>query len=234
MRAYFRAILAMGLAVLLQGLSLFVFRSLALSFLLYSLVACLLLPLVDLLALRRLSPREALEALGLKPLGRVPILASLAIGFGMAAVIWIAFLILGRAFLSGSQAATLVAAWGIPAGRQGITAGRSAWPYAIGLVANGAIEEVFWRGYMRAILAECAKRPPALLLPALVFGAQHIFVIGSLLSQPWAIALVMGAIACAGLIWAFMLEKTRSLAACMVSHALVAAGYVGVLFVFVL
>jgi membrane protease YdiL (CAAX protease family) len=217
----------MALTAFLQFVSLFVFRSLALSFLLYSLLGCVLIPLADLVLSRKLRLRDVPAALAIVPIGRRNAIMGLSIGLGFAGIMWGAFLLFGKAFLEGSAALDLVTAWGIP--RNGLM-----YAYVAFLVLNGAIEEFYWRGYIHDKLKGEGKRWLAVGLPALVFGGQHYFVISGLLRNPVAIAVFMAAIVCTGVFWGIMRELAKSLFACMLSHALVAAGYMGILYAYVL
>jgi uncharacterized protein len=220
------AVLAMAFAVAMQWLSLFILKSLAVSFLLYSLLACIAVPLIDMAAFRRIGGAGVLERLGLKPIARRDIIAGLAIGAVLGASIWAAFAFLGRNFLRGGDARGVVRSWGVP--DNGLAA-----LYLGALVLNGAIEEIFWRGYLHERLAGIRRRWLAVSLPALVFGSQHIFVMSALVRDPLGLTLAMCGIIGAGLFWGFLRERLRGLWASLLSHALVAIAYLSVLYVFV-
>jgi membrane protease YdiL (CAAX protease family) len=225
-KPYALAGLSMLIAVTAQWLSLFVLKSLAASFLFYSLVSCIALPLASAFLHRKPGGNGFLERLGLKPFGRREALAGLGIGAVFGALIWLAFLVAGKSFLQGSQADRVVRLWGVPRGPLALL-------YVGGLVMNGAIEEIFWRGHLHALLAGSKPRWLAVGIPALVFGGQHIFVMSALVESPAALALMMAGIIAAGIAWGILYERFRRLSISLLSHAVVAASYVGILYFYV-
>jgi membrane protease YdiL (CAAX protease family) len=224
---YVFAGLSMLLAVAAQWFSLFVLKSLAASFLLYSLVSCVGLPLAVAFYRRKAGGGGILEGLGLKPFGRREAFMGLGIGAVFGALIWLAFLVAGKSLLQGSQADRVVRLWGVPRGPLALF-------YVAGLVLNGAIEEIFWRGHLRALLSGSKPRWLAIGVPALVFGGQHIFVMSALVESPAALALMMAGIIAAGIAWGILYDRFKRLSIVLISHALVAVSYIGILYFYVL
>lgn len=221
-KRYAAAIAAMLFAAFMQWLSLALFDSLALSFLLYTLIACLGLPAADLLFARKTPPGRLLSVLGLGRSNPRQALYALLLGLGMDGIMFGAFFLLGPLFLREGRAIEVVKSWGIGPGPV-------AWIYFFALTLNGAVEEIFWRGYLHRLLADSPRRVLAVSLPAFVFGAQHIFVISRLVPNPPSVALFMFAIIASGFLWGIVYEKARSLIPCVVCHAVVAMGYLGIL-----
>jgi membrane protease YdiL (CAAX protease family) len=222
LKAYALALAVMLFAAAMQWLSLAVFDSLAISFCLYTLLACLLLPAVDLLAIRKTPIKELPSALGFSPATGKQVAFALILGLSMDAIMFAAFFFLETVFMRESRAVEVVGRWGI--GR-----GASALLYFAVLTLNGGVEELFWRGYVHRLLEDSRKRVLAVSLPAIVFGGQHIFVISRLVPNPPAIALFMAGIIGSGFLWGIIREKSKSLFVCVVCHMIVAAGYLSIL-----
>jgi membrane protease YdiL (CAAX protease family) len=212
-------------AMLASAASLFlgfwVLRSAAWGFALYYLVCCLGIPFFDLVLKRGLPPRRLPGALGFgKPRGR-----ELALGLGsgaaMVAIMLVALVLLrDRVFGSGEVEAAL-SSWGVPREYLALLC-------AVMLALNGAAEEFFWRGYLHERLAFLSKRYLAVGLSTFFFGAQHLFVISSIVRDPAVVSLFLFGITGAGAIWGYMRERSGSLVPCVLSHMMVTAGYLGI------
>lgn len=107
----------------------------------------------------------------------------------------------------------------------GITA---VWQFAaMGLfysLLHALLEEYYWRWFVfdRAVPLFGFWR--ANLFSSLGFMAHHILLLGYFLGfNEWRTYLFAGAIALGGMVWAFLYDRTRNLAACWLSHALVDA-----------
>ncbi len=219
----------MAVAIAAQWVSLFLLKSLAISFVLYTLGCCIVLPLALAWAgsARERAAGGALERLGLRPFGLREALIGLGSGVAIGGIIVASFFVAGEAFLAGSDPDRVVGLWGI-------TPGPIAYLYAAGLILNGAAEELFWRAHLSSTLAGARPRWLAVGLPALVFGAQHIFVMSALVTNPAALAVMMAGITAAGFLWAILYDRFKRLSMTIMSHALAAVAYIGVLFVYVL
>lgn len=133
--------------------TLFVARSVWLTFLLYHLGICLVAPL---LAGRpgRAGLRAHLRDIGLRPRGRA---LGLALGAGLALAIVGAFALRGRAFLAAGALPGVLGGWGVgPASLPAL--------FAFMLLGNGVAEELFWRGWVHGRLR--ARRPRAAAIAA--------------------------------------------------------------------
>jgi membrane protease YdiL (CAAX protease family) len=222
MRRYAKALAFMAAAVLAQWVSLAVFNSLLLSFVLYSLIACLALPLADMLLFGKVPPGKVAERLRLVPASGKSAGIALALGLAMDGIMVAAFLVLGSLFMREGKAVEVVGRWGITRGAQ------AAFCFAA-LVLNGGIEELFWRGYIHDTLKDSACRPLAVGIPALIFGAQHFFVISRLVPNAPSVALFMLAIIGSGFLWGIIREKGKDLFLCALCHMVVAVGYLSIL-----
>lgn len=198
-------------------------RSVLLGFILYYLVSCLSLPALDLLLLRKVGPRRALSLVGLGRPSKGELALGLGTGAAMALVAVAALALFKTAVFGDGRIGAALREWGVSGGN--IVA-----VFAVMLAFNGAVEELFWRGYLYDRLRSLGNRPLALGLPALVFGAQHFFVLSRLVADPAVLGLFLFGIFGAGLIWSLMRERSGGAVGCAISHMLVTAGYMGAFF----
>lgn len=221
-KRYAAALAAMLFAASMQWLSLAIFDNLAISFFLYTVLACLCVPALDLVFRLKARPADLPRAISLAPARLKPVLFAFLLGLAMDAIMVAAFLLLGSLFLREGRALDVVGSWGIKPGP-------SSALYFLALALNGGVEELFWRGYIHRLLEDSPKRVLAVSLPALVFGGQHFFVISRLVPNPPSVALFIFAITASGLLWGVIREKAKSLLPCVVCHMVVAVGYLGIL-----
>ncbi len=225
MKQYVSAFLFMFFAAAMQWVSLSLFNSLALSFLLYTLVGCVAVPLGFMLFAEKVPLRQIPALLRLTPVSRKQAAFAFVLGTSMALTMVVAFLFLGSVFMKDNQAVRVVGQWGI---RKDL----SAMFFFAMLTLNGGTEEFFWRGFIHRRLQIGKIRWLAVGFPALVFGAQHIFVITRLVPNAFTVALFMFAIIGSGFLWGIIREKTGSLFTCAVCHMIVAVGYLGIFAVY--
>jgi membrane protease YdiL (CAAX protease family) len=98
------------------------------------------------------------------------------------------------------------------------------WAVLLGAVVTAPLEEMFWRGAAQPLVTDALRRraprvaatPWAVVgLSGVLYAAFHV-VTGHL-------ALVAAALL-GGLVWGWLLERTRSVGACMLAHGLWATG----------
>lgn len=221
MRRLVPTLLLMLLPGACLALSLRVFHSLALTFVLYYLVSCGAVPLADLLLVRRQGWRSLPGLLRICPVRRADVLLGLGTGLAVCVLMASAFRLLEGILLGGNRILESVEAWGISRGNLALV-------YAVLIVFNGALEELFWRGYIHDRLSYLRHRPLAVVLPAAVFGLQHVFVLTSILPGPSAVALALAGVTAGGVLWTFLREWRGSLVPAALSHMTVTIGYMGI------
>ncbi len=224
--SYILPVAAMMLALFSLFISFFVLKNLVAGFFAYYILSCAAIPLLDLLLLNKKRFREIPGYTGLVPVHGKALFLGLFTGIGMAAVIILAFHFMKDIFLQDNRILASLKLWGVPAGHVILVC-------VVMLLVNGALEELFWRGYIYAKLKPMKNRPMAVGLPAIFFCGQHFFVISSIFKNPLAILLCMFGIGSAGLIWGIMRERDAGLLAPLTSHMLVTAGYLSVFYFFV-
>lgn len=135
------AFLIMFLASLSVIIPLTVFNNLLLVFIVYYLVICLTVPLIDLLLIKRLSFSESMQFLGFTNNNRnKSIITGLIHGIVIFALTIGGFYIFYDFFSSGNIINTLKS-WGVKEGDKWLI-------FLLMILFNGIIEEVFWRGYL--------------------------------------------------------------------------------------
>ncbi len=221
MKNYLSAFLFMLFAAAMQWISLAIFNSLLLCFFLYMLLGCVVVPLAYMLAVEKIPAKKIALVLGLHPVTGKQGAFGVLLGSAMAVAMVAAFIVLGPVFMRENQAVGVVGQWGI---RRNLL---SLLFFAM-LVANGGVEELFWRGFIHQRLAGSKNRWLAVGFPAFIFGAQHIFVIMRLVPNRFTVALFMLAIVASGFLWGIIREKTGSLFICVACHMIVAVGYLGI------
>lgn len=225
----FLPLVLMAAAPLVVVGSLFVIRSVWLTFLLYHFGICLAAPL---LASRfgrtgrqgRAWLREHLRSLGLRPRGRG---LGLALGAGLALAIVGAFAAWGRGFLGAGAPAAVLGEWGVE------TALLPAL-FAFMLLGNGFAEELFWRGWLHERLRARRPRPAVIAATAACYASYHVFTVAALLRELSVVALFSAAILAAGAFWGWLRERTESVWPALLSHAGATTGYMFVLWRWVL
>lgn len=225
MKKTITALAAMTLAGLSIWFSLWVLNSVIIAFLMYYCLVCVGLPLAAALA-GGTGIASLPASLGMKRPSRPDILWGLGSGLAICAFMLAAFGLMGDFLMGGNRILETLEAWGFS--RRYIVL-----VYLVMIVFNGAVEEIFWRGFVHGLLAGLVKRPLALAIASLPFGLFHIFVISSIFATPLAAALVICGITVGGFFWAFLREWRGNLWPSLISHVLVTLGYLGVFSLFI-
>jgi uncharacterized protein len=88
-------------------------------------------------------------------------------------------------------------------------------------VFHSLLEEYYWRWFVFGHLRRSLPVPAAAILSSLAFMSHHVLVVGELAGdyglRTWILASTVGA---AGLIWAWLYHRSRSLYGPWLSHAL--------------
>ena len=194
----------------------------------YQLGVCLALPAAVDVGARGWSWSRHARHLGLTGPGTKRGLAlGLALGLAAAGGILGFFALAGARVLDGADLADALRAWGLPPERLRAAA------LFMALVA-GPAEELFWRGFCAAELADVRRRAVRLGVPSLLYASYHAVTLARLVGGiAWPLAL-FAAVAAAGWAWAWLRERTGSVWPALLSHGaaagaytLVAAGLVG-------
>lgn len=216
--------------MLFSALSLYIgfslYGAVLLGFGLYYGLVCIVLPLAELRQASNLAWKAIPMAYGLERPSLAAVIAGLVSGALMSGMMFAVFLPLrSHLFADGRIEATLQS-WG--AGPRLLVL-----VFMVMILCNGALEELFWRGYIHRCLKGMTRSWLALAIPSLAFGLQHLFVISALLGQGWIIGLFIFGITAAGCIWA-ILRVRWGLISSLISHCMVTATYMGAFYWFAL
>lgn len=213
-----RILLLMIAAPVLVAVLLLAGAKVVIVFAAYQAGVCLMLPAVVNLGARRTGWRGHLVRLGLTGPGSGRAFAwGLALAVACGAGILAFFALWGRSRLQANAVADGLAPWGLGTGDL------TGLLLFMALV-SGPAEELFWRGFCAAELAP-APRPLRLLLPSLLYTSYHAVTVPTLMPHRGLAALVLVAIALAGVGWAWLRERTGSVWPALLGHGAAAAAY---------
>ena len=196
-------------------------RSAVAGFVLYYIACCVAIPLFDLVAARGVPARKIPAVLGFGKARGADVALGVISGLVMVAVMIAALALLKDSVFGSDAIVSTLRTWGLRREYLVLVC-------ALLMAFNGAIEEFFWRGYLHERLASLPNRFLAIGLTSAFFGAQHLFVVSSIVRDPAIVALFLTGILGAGAVWGVMRERTKSLVPSVISHMAVTAGYLGV------
>lgn len=189
---------------------------------LYQVGVCLVLPAVVDLGRRRWSWRRHARHLGLIGPGTA---RGLGLGLLLAVLTAGGVLVIMQA-VSGSllqpeDVAAALAAWQVAPSDLGVL-------LLFMAVVSAPAEELFWRGFCAAELSALPSRALRLLLPSLLYASYHGVTIPRLMPSPLLAVAALAAVTGAGLVWAWLRERTDSVWPALLSHGAAAAAYTAV------
>lgn len=94
-------------------------------------------------------------------------------------------------------------------------------------LAHSLLEEYYWRWFTAKGLAQYFSTRSAILIANLAFAAHHFIILSSFVNFSWAIFGTF-AVFVGGVLWSILEQKTGSLFASWISHALVDATIMGI------
>lgn len=201
----------MCLAPLSVAAGLLIFRSVAAAFVLFHGGVCLLVPLTD-MAVHKTPLRVFLWELGLHGSWRGAVSAILAGLFSFAAV-FLFFSMSQGDIWDHEEISLAIDSWGINRMNPVF--------FVVMMVAgNGFLEEFFWRGYILRRLSAVSGEWTVTLLSSVFYASYHSITTGVLFSLPYAAAST-ASIFIAGIMWAWMKQRSGSLLFPVVTHVFV-------------
>jgi len=206
-------LLVMLLGVLSVVLPLLVLENVYVTFILYYGLISIIVPFLDIKLFRKLSWHDLIDALGFQ--NKRGLKVGLLHGLCLYILILASYFILRSIADTGSILST-VASWG---GANRILV------FLLVIVFNGAVEEVFWRGY-------CLGRPGmnwrSVIMVTLFYASYHVATIFSFFGISGFSVLLVLSIALVGLLWGWMRVHYNSTWPSMMGHVLATAGYMTV------
>jgi len=187
------------------------------TFLVYHLGFCLILPLAHSLATGR-GLRGHGRFVGFDAPSRRSVLEGAATGLLLGGGVVAFFALGGSAVLEPGRVASTMAAWGVDAGEK-------APVIAFMLLLNGPAEELFWRGWMHRRLADALPRTAAFTVGTLGYASYHLVTLRALMPAAGMVALGFAAVAAAGLWWTWRRERRGDVWVPLLGHAGATVGY---------
>mgnify|MGYP000849114028 FL=1 len=210
-RKTYYTLIIMSLASLSVVIPLAVFRNLTAVFLLYHAGMCTALPVIDLLIIRKLSLSEAVSYLGFSKTNvKNSVLAGLLHGFVFLSLTIGGFFMLEDVF-SASDIAVSLEQWGVSREMKWII-------FAIMVLFNGIVEEVFWRGYTYANIGNKLKKWAAIFVVTLFYTSYHLATVLSFFGFSYIGLQIILFIFIAGLIWGWMRYHFKNIWASVIGH----------------
>ena len=194
----------MGLAATSVVLTLGVLRNVWLTFAVYHLGFCLVIPAI----LRRRSARVSLDR------------RAVAFGLGSGALAFAGILLLYRLFggllLEPARLRSAIDDWG--GGNDFLLTG-------LMVLGNGVAEELFWRGFIHDRASAWKSRTGAVLIISAFYASYHAFTALKLTGRPAVAVLMIAIVFGAGAFWGWTRERFGTPVPAVIGHALATAGY---------
>lgn len=188
---------------------LFVVRNVSFTFLLFYVGVCVLIPVTDLILLRKQRVGETLASLGFKDI-RKNLAQALSAGVLVAGAVYFFFTLLQLQIMDISSVQTILKDWNIDAAY-------SFWFVPVMVLANSVVEELYWRGYIFAKLLKQRSGTMTVVLSSLFYASYHLLTTVALFSVKYAI-LCTGSIFAAGLAWGYIRLRTGSIWFPVITH----------------
>jgi membrane protease YdiL (CAAX protease family) len=211
-------IIIMALASLSVIIPLTVFSNVYAVFFLYYIGMCLLIPLADLMFVRKLSFIDTLNFIGFNNENRKgSMYAGLTHGLLASSLMIAGFFVFREAFTSDDIVKSL-AQWGVMGSTKWII-------FFLMVLFNGIVEEIFWRGYTFGGLKGVLKKWSAILIVTFFYTSYHLATVLTFFKVSFIGIQIVVFIFIAGLLWGWMRYRFNNILASTIGHTLLTIGY---------
>ena len=215
---FITTIIIMTIASLSVIFPLIIFKNLIVVFVLYYLIICMAVPMIDLLIYKKMSFKDSLNYLGFSNLNiKKSVLIGFVHGIIFFSITLIGFFIFKDTFISSDVVKSLVS-WGIANSDKWII-------FLLMVMFNGIIEEVFWRGYTFGKLNQVSGQWLKILLVTAFYTSYHLATILTFFHLSLISIQMILAVFIAGALWGWMRGKYGNTWASTIGHALATLGY---------
>ena len=194
---------------------LFLFKSAAVTFILFHGVVCLLIPFVDLAVIRGYRADRIALYLGFENLRR-NILPALLAGISLCAAVFLFFVLLQGRIMDLSAVQTLLLEWGIHPSD-------TLWFFSVMVVLNSVVEEIYWRGFIFSRLREHVNPGMTVFLSSIFYASYHGMTTGALFTPVYAV-ICTTAVFLGGTFWGYMRLRRNTVWYGVVTHLMVDFG----------
>lgn len=204
------------LAPVIIFVSLVLLNSVILTFLLFYIVVCFVLPIIDLRLFLKLRREKLNEYLGLFRIDVKIILLSILIGSLFGSGIYIGFSVLEKWILDLAVINQMLSSWNIDSNS-------TIFLFIVLVFINPVFEELIWRGYMTRRFSDRLGNAWGIIISSLGYASYHLITTGFLFSWSAGILLSLTVFG-AGVFWSIWRNKTSSIIPAIISHALADLG----------
>jgi membrane protease YdiL (CAAX protease family) len=186
-----------------------VFNNVIVTFFLFHIIVCLLIPLFDLVIFGGKALSVALEYLGFKNFNR-GIIPGISLGLIYSVSIFLFFAFFNSFIMDAAQIRDLLTVWNVDSLNIVLF-------LFFMIFANSIFEEVYWRGYIFCSLKSIIATRTVIFFTSLCYSSYHL--ITTLYIFPVIYSLLFTLIVfTAGMIWGYLRDRYDSLAAPVISH----------------
>jgi len=189
------------------GLS--VFHSVSLTFLMYHFSICLVIPIVDLIAIKKLKVTQFFGRLAFDA-SKTSLVMGVVLGLIYFVIILLFFYIFNKSIVQVEQIRELMITWKV-----------DQWNIYLFLlvmiVANSILEEVYWRGYIFSKLEKHVNIIAVIFITSFFYSSYHLLTTINLF--PWIYSVVFTLVIFAvGCLWGYLRHRYNTLIIPIISH----------------
>jgi membrane protease YdiL (CAAX protease family) len=196
-------------------MGLIVLHDITLTFVMFYLGVCLLVPLIDLIIVQKLSWPKIGNSFSLKGF-RKNILPGIIIGLIFFASIYLFFIAFSNKIIDTRHITRLLAKWNVSDSNLFIF-------LFIMIFANSFLEELYWRGYIFNKLQKKIRLWGVILFTALFYSSYHLVTTVNLFSLEYGLLFTLVVFG-AGVFWGYIRGKSDSVYIPIISHLLADLG----------
>ncbi|MFH0905735.1 MAG: CPBP family intramembrane glutamic endopeptidase [archaeon] len=209
-------------------LTLLIFKNAFITFLVYQLFICLVIPIIDLIIISKNNFRESLIVIGIKKENsKHSISNGLFFGIIFFLIIIASYYVFKDKFLDINRINLVLASFGI-------TTASFTFILMISFIVifNSILEEVFWRGYLYYNLLTKLQlsKINIILLTSFFFTSYHVFTIISFLGFNIVSTFAIICLFLISLFWGYLRFKFDNLISTIIIHFFCSLGYILILF----
>jgi len=209
-------------------INLALFRSILSTFLMYHIFICLVVPVIDILFIKKQNLNYCLKYIGMVP-GKRKI--GIVIGFVSGIIMFIAivwgFRLFEHIFLANNTVSQSISAWGIE--KQNVI-----FLFLFMVLFNGAAEELFWRGYIHKRLEPVKNRFAAISIASFFYASYHFITLYNFMKDFFISMLFLVIIFFAGCFWGWLREHYQTVIPAVIAHIFATIGYMTVYYLYIL
>ncbi len=204
-----KTIIISCLASIVIYLGLKVFHNIYLTFFIFHGIICLILPLIDLMIIKKYTIKKIFAILGFNHFKKT-YLKGITLGTIFFLIIYFGFSILNKYLLNTDQINKLMIDWNFD--KNNIL-----FLLLIMIFANSILEEIFWRGYLFYNFRSYCNVKWTIIFTAFFYCSYHFITTYNLFSLIYGVVFTL-IIFLTGIIWGYLRYKYESIYIPMISH----------------